>query len=227
MNYSDSNVVHVDTAIVNQELAVAREDKYTGIELRLLPPYIKNNRTLKLWPFPGRASLYCCTIVISDIQNQLVGSMDLHAFHRVGDREFLPIDKTIYYWRKHQKEHIAPQQLHVMCAILKSKKGIRDVGKVFSSLNNDSKYKKVASKLANIVAHTVTSSIVVNIGLDILEIIGEYLGNIEDKPLGMMIKSFTHLHNDWEQPGITPIYINTKDVDFNLDLIVSHSNTAA
>jgi len=44
-----------------------------GIELRMLPPLIRDNHTLSCWPFPGRARLYCLTLVISDAANQLTG----------------------------------------------------------------------------------------------------------------------------------------------------------
>lgn len=80
----------------------------SGIEIRMLPPLIKNNRTPKFWPFPGRAKLYVITIVISDAANQLLGQMDLNSFARIGDGEKLPINRTIYYWEKPDKGTPAP-----------------------------------------------------------------------------------------------------------------------
>lgn len=46
----------------------------TGIELRMLPPLIKDNHTTAVWPFPGFSKLYCLTIVVSDVPNQTVGA---------------------------------------------------------------------------------------------------------------------------------------------------------
>src|SRR5687767_3371633 len=68
----------------------------TGIEVRMLPPLIKDNRTERIFPFPGFAKLYCVTIIVSDLPNQTVGGIDLDKFPRIGDNEHLPINKTLF-----------------------------------------------------------------------------------------------------------------------------------
>ncbi len=101
----------------------------TGIEIRMLPPFIVDNHTKPVWPFPGFSRLYCLTIVISDAANQLVGAIDLKGFPRIGDQEYLPINKTIYYWQGSEAgTEKAPTQIHVMTSVIKSKQDLRDAG---------------------------------------------------------------------------------------------------
>src|SRR5574337_1209527 len=98
----------------------------TGVELRMLPPLIKDNHTPAVWPFPGFSKLYCLTVVVSDIPNQSVGAIDLKGFPRIGDNEHLPINKTIFYWQSSNEKEEGPNQIHVMCSVMKSKEALRD-----------------------------------------------------------------------------------------------------
>src|SRR6478672_11269989 len=99
----------------------------TGIELRMLPPFIKDNGTPAVFPFPGYARLYCLTIVVSDVDNQLAGNIDLKGFQRIGDRESLPINKTIFYWQ--------------------STKDLRDVGEILTKVKSDENYQSLIGTL--------------------------------------------------------------------------------
>src|SRR5688572_15601 len=85
---------NIQTNALLKKLKIIPVSKLTGIEVRMLPPLIKDNRTPKIWPFPGYARLYCITIVVSDVQNQLAGVIDLKGFQRIDDNENLPINKT-------------------------------------------------------------------------------------------------------------------------------------
>src|SRR5215203_2266331 len=100
---------------VEAEASIPSAKDISGIEIRLLPPYIIDNRTERIWPFPGYARLYCLVIVVSDVDNQMAGNIDLKGFQRIGDREHLPINKTIFYWQQKSKTETSPTQVHVMC----------------------------------------------------------------------------------------------------------------
>ena len=192
-----------------------------GIELRMLPPFIKHNHSIRFWPFPGRAKLYCLTMVISDSANQLSGQMDLNAFPRVGDNEYLPINKTIYYWQEDEAGLIKPpSQVHVMCSIIKSRESLRETGDVLNQVKSDSDYQTLMDKLTSIITETASLSVVANITMQAAHIIGQYLGKVDDQPIGTVINSFTRLHGDWDQVGIHPIHIATRDVDFEYELII-------
>jgi hypothetical protein len=58
----------------------------SGIEMRMLSPLIKNNRTIKFRPFPGKAKLYSVTLVVSDLANQLYGHLDFDSFAKAGEK---------------------------------------------------------------------------------------------------------------------------------------------
>jgi len=191
-----------------------------GIELRMLPPFIRNNRTPRFLFFPGNAKLYCLTMVISDAANQLSGAMDLSAFHGVGDSEFLPVNKTIFYWEKKTAENLAPNQVHVVSSIIKSKGALRETGDILSRVKDDSEYQNLIGTLGTIVADTASFSMVTNISLDVARIVGRYMGKVDDQPIGTAINSFTRLHGDWDQLGINPVHITTKNVDFSYELII-------
>mgnify|MGYP006164671049 CR=1 FL=1 len=47
-------------------------DKISGLEIRLSHVIIKDNKTAKIFPFPGLAKIYFLTLVISDVENQMI-----------------------------------------------------------------------------------------------------------------------------------------------------------
>ncbi|WP_110997988.1 hypothetical protein [Taibaiella soli] len=196
----------------------------SGIELRMLPPFIRDNRTLRIWPFPGYAKLYCLTIVISDVANQLTGLMDLNAFPRIGKNEFLPVNKSIFYWEDKDGASQAPNQLHTMCSVIKSKESLRETGDIMTHVKDDAEYKSLVDKLSSVVADTASFAAVTNISMQIANIVGQYLGKVDDKPIGTVVNSYTRLHGDWDKLGITPIAAATKNVDFNFELVIRDRN---
>jgi hypothetical protein len=191
-----------------------------GIEIRMLQPLIRNNNTLNIWPFPGKARLYCLTMVISDIANQLVGMMDLNNFAGIGDNEYLPINKTIYYWQGSDSDQKSPNQVHVISSIIKSKERLREVGTILSKVKADTGYKSLMGDLSSIAADAASFSTVTDIAMQLASIVGQYLGKVDDNPLGTVVNSFTRLHGDWDKIGVTPVRMPTRNVDFDFELIV-------
>lgn len=208
---------------INDSSNIPSSKDIAGVEVRMLPPFIKNNKTARFWPFPGYAHLYCLTIVISDTANQLTGYMDLNTFPSIGDGEYLPINKTIYYWES-KANLVAPGQVHVLCSVIKSKEALRDTASILEAAKSDSEYKDVIEQLGSIVSETASFSVIANMSLQIANIVGKYLGKINDKPIGTTVNSFTRLHGDWDRLGIIPMSIETKNVDFNFEVIVRDQN---
>lgn len=210
----------------NQLPAVPSSEDVAGIELRMLPPYIRDNHTLQMRPFfPGRAKLYCLTLVVSDTANQLSGLMDLNAFARVGRSEFLPINKTIFYWEAGNGTK-APNQVHAMCSIIKSKESLREAGQIMEQAKGDEEYQHLVSQLSAL-GSDVPLTAVSNLTLQIASVVGRYLGHVEDHPLGTVVQSFTRLHGDWDRLGITPIKTSTQGVDFDFELVIRDRERAA
>lgn len=206
---------------VGELYSIPSSGDVAGIELRMLPPFIRDNHTIAFWPFPGRARLYCLTMVVSDAANQLTGLMDLNGFPRVGDREFLPINKTIYYWQQDELKQVKPPgQIHVMTSIIKSKEALRETGDILNKVKNDNDYKELIDRLGAIITETASFSAVTNLTMQAAHIVGQYLGKVDDQPIGTVINSFTRLHGDWDRLGITPVSVPTRDVDFQYELII-------
>lgn len=206
--------------LTNPLPAIPSSADVAGIELRMLPPYIRDNHTLLLRPFyRGMAKLYCLTLVISDAANQLSGLMDLNAFPRVGRHSFLPINKTIFYWEAGEGR-VAPNQVHVMCSVIKSKGALREAGLVLEQAKADKEYKALVDELGSLNGEVATLTTVSNLTLQIASVVGRYLGQVQDSPLGTVVQSFTRLHGDWDRLGITPIKTRTQDVDFDFELII-------
>ncbi|MCU7552020.1 hypothetical protein OCK74_23065 [Chitinophagaceae bacterium LB-8] len=192
----------------------------SGIEIRMMAPYIKDNRTAKVFPFPGYAKLYCLTIVMSDEQNQLAGLLDLKGFPRIDDKEHLPINKTIYYWQTKDESIAAPSQIHIMCSVIKSKQSLREVAKVMTEVKNDEEYKGIMSSLGSLANNAAKFNVITDMMTQIAGLVGKYLGDVEDKPLGTVINSYTSLSGDFDTVGIQSLAYPTKYVDFNFKLVV-------
>jgi hypothetical protein len=192
----------------------------TGIELRMLPPYIKDNRTEKVWPFPGYAKLYCLTLVASNVTNQLIGTIDLQGFPRIDDKESLPINKSIYLWQAEKQEDKAPNQIHVFCSVVKSKQSLRDVGEILSKVKEDAEYKDLIGNLSKLAKDAAKFNVATDVLTSVASVVGRHLGKVEDKPLGTVINSYTTLFGDFDKLGVSPLVYATRNVDFNFKMVV-------
>lgn len=192
----------------------------TGLELRLLPPYIITNTNSRLAIFNGLAKLYCLVVVVSDADNQLVSGIDLQGFPRIGKKEHLPINKTIYYWQKGGAATKAPNQIHVMCTVIRSKKDLREVGKILTELKTDTDYKDLLGTIAKMAKNATGVGAAMSIFTQVSSIVGKYLGDTEDKPLGTFVNSFTVIHGDFDKKGSNRIKLPTRNIDFELELTI-------
>src|SRR6476660_3096458 len=227
VNFLDPESTTVANGILQRTTSSATPGKVvesskdvSGIEIRMLPPFIKNNHTAPVLFFKGFAKMYCLTIVVSDATNQLAGNIDLKGFPRIGDNEYLPINKTVFYWQSQNDTDKAPNQVHVLCSVLKSKQALRDTGKILGDIKNDEDYKGLVGDLGNIAKDAAKFNVVTDIMVQLASVVGKYMGNVEDKPIGTIINSYTTLHGDFDNPGITPLVYATPDTDFHFEVVV-------
>lgn len=231
IKFFDPTVTYKKKAVVKKSAAKAKKsakkqsdiktsDKVSGVELRLLPPFIKDNSTKRFGPFPGYAKLYCVVIVVSDANNQMVGGIDLQGFPRIGDEEHLPINKTVFYWEKKDKESVAPTQIHMMCSVIKSKAGLRQAGEILSEIKDDKGYKTITQKLAGFAKNATAAGAVISVVEEIAALVGKKLTQVEDKPIGTVIQSYTVLRGDFDKTGVITLDYPVKKVDFKFELIV-------
>jgi hypothetical protein len=190
---------------------VSNSRNITGIEVRLSRAFIINNRTPKIGPFPGFSRMYMVIIVVSDLGNSLQ-TLDLKGFPKVGDNEDLPVDKTIYYWKQHNKKDKSPSQIHVFTSIIKSKQSLRDVGRILADVKNDEDFEKVVTDLkANAVSNLVFS---------VAGVIGKFLGKVDDKPLLTWMQSFTDINGDFDKLGKTTTGRKNDNAALDLSIII-------
>jgi hypothetical protein len=192
----------------------------TGIELRMLPPLIIENHSTPVWPFPGYSKLYCLTIVVSDVANQLAGGIDIKGFPRIGDHEYLPVNKTVFYWEATNTSEKPPRQLHLMCSVIKTKQALRDVGRIMAELSVDTEYQTAVTTIGKLGKDASKFNLVSSLVMQIGSIAGRYLGKIDDKPIGTILNSYTAVNGDFNHPGVKKLVYSTKDVQFNFDLMV-------
>jgi hypothetical protein len=191
----------------------------SGMELRLSRVHIVDNRTPNIGPFPGYAKVYFLTLVVSDIQNQGV-SVDVKGFPKIDDKEDLPIDNTLYYWKKNATNKTPPSQIHVFASIIKSKQALRDAGKVLQEVKNDDRYKSVLKTVVSTVASSSPIGQVVEQITNLADIIGGFLGKVEDKPLISVLQSFTDINGDFDVLGKIPKEYRNKYAVLGLSLTV-------
>jgi hypothetical protein len=192
----------------------------SGIELRMLPPLIIENHSTRIWPFPGYSKLYCLTIVVSDVANQLVGGIDIKGFPRIGDHEYLPVNKTVFYWQANKPGEQPPRQIHILCSVIKTKQALRDIGKIMAELYVDAGYQSAVAAIGKLGKNASKFNLVSNLVMQLGGIAGKYLGKIDDKPIGTILNSYTSVNGDFDRPGIKKLVYSTKDVHFNFDLVV-------
>lgn len=193
-------------------------DKISGLEIRLSHVIIKDNKTAKIFPFPGLAKIYFLTLVVSDVENQMI-NLDLKGFEKVDDGDALSIDKSIFYWKQTKKEK-APSQVHVMTSIIKSKQSLRDVAKIMENIKNDSDYKDLSEKLLTIIKDANQFSNITNLISTVSSIVSKYLGKVEDKPFLTWYQSFTDIDGDWDKLGKTFKHAENKYAAMDLSITI-------
>lgn len=190
----------------------------TGIEIRLSRAFVIENKTPKVLFFPGFSKVYLLITVVSD-QGDIVQTLDLKGFAKVGDNEDLPVDKTIYFFKKNQ-DNQSPSQIHVLVSIVKSKQPLRDVAKVLSDVKNDSEFASVVSSLKDIIKTANAADQVSNLLFSVANVFGKFLGEVEDKPLMTWVQSFTDINGDFDKLGKTTIGRKNNFAALDLSIII-------
>lgn len=198
---------------------IPKSDELSGIELRLSRVLIKNNGVIKIRPFPGLAQMYLLVIVISDLENP-IQNLDLKGFHKVDDFEELPVDRTIFYWKKNDASAKNPGQIHAFVSVVKSNEKLREVGQVLAKVKGDKDYSDLVTGLKGLLAATNPVGQVADSLFNLASIVGKYLGNVKDKPLLTWVQSFTDINGDLDFLGKVVKEKENDDAALAMTLIV-------
>lgn len=196
---------------------IQTSSEISGMEVRLSNVFIKDNKTPRLGPFPGLAKVYLLNIAVSDIQNSTI-ELALEGFEKVDDKQNLGIDRTLFYWKKEHAKSKSPSQIHLMTSLIKSKKALREVGSVLTSVKDDADFKSIASTVGTIVKSATPVSVISEVVFKAASIVGKFLGNVDDKPLLTRFQIFTDIAGSFNQIGKTvfPFGNMYADVDYSV-----------
>jgi len=189
----------------------------TGLEVRLSRVLVKDNRTPKVWPFPGYADVYLLIIVFDDLHPE-PQTINLSGFARIDDNEDLPVDKTAYYWKQNTPDERAPSQVHMLLSVVKSKERLRDTGAILTQAKDSADYQNLVSAVVATIANTPGQ--IATLLLQLGAVVGQQLQEVEDKPLFTQVISFTDINGDFDTLGKTPIVKMNEYVQTTLTLVV-------
>jgi hypothetical protein len=208
-------------AMLSKEMKgdIPTSEQISGIEVRLSRVLIKDNKTPRIGPFPGLAKVYFLNFTASDLIEEHV-QLDLKGFPKVDDGELLPVDRTLFYWKKEADTTRVPSQIHVMTSLIKSKQDIRNAGTILTQVKEDDDYKSLAKELGTAMKAASQVSNISNIIFSMAGVVGKYLGNVDDKPLLTMYQSFTDIGGDFNQLGRVDKPIENKYVGINLSVYI-------
>jgi hypothetical protein len=200
-----------------QDPGIPDSQTVTGLEVRLSRVLVKNNRTAKVWPFPGFADVYLLLVVFDNL-NPEPQTLTLSGFARIDDDEDLPVDKTAYYWKQTAPEGPIPSQVHVLLSVLKSKQGLRDTAAVMEQARNSDDYRNLVAEVVRVIANAPLRA--AELLLQLGGVVGGLLKDVEDKPLFTQVVSFTDINGDFDSLGKTPVVKMNDYVQTTLTLVV-------
>jgi hypothetical protein len=182
---------------------------------------VKDNRTPRIWPFPGLAGIYFLCIVVSDTEKKPV-NIDLRGFEKVNDGDALHIDRTLFYWKKKpgSKQDPAPSQIHLFLCLIKSKEPLRDTGRMLKMVSTDRSFKSAAGELRKLLKKSGDLAALSGIVFNLAGTIGRWLGEVDDKPLLAWSQSFTDINGDFDVVGRTDKQASNQYASMSLSVLI-------
>lgn len=207
---------------------VPNSREISGIEVRLSRVVVHDNKTARVWPFPGLARMYFMCVVLSDAAKKPV-TIDLKGFQKVNDGDALQIDRTLYYWKKNKatRREEAPSQVHLFICMLKSKEALRDTGRMLKAISSDKSFKSAASDAKKLLKKSGDAAAITGMLFNLAGAAGRWLGEVDDKPLFAWAQSFTDINGDFDVLGKTDKQASNKYVSMALSVIIRDASRKA
>jgi hypothetical protein len=200
------------------ETGIPTSKELTGIDIHVKNITILDNKTPKIFPFPGFAKIYLIALAASDVNIQPI-TVDLKSFEKVDDGSALHVDESIFFWQQKDANSNPPSQIHCFVSLVKSKQPLRNVSKILADAQNDNGFKDAASTLSTLLKTSANISTISTLVFQLAGILGKFLGQVDDKPLLTWVQSFTNLHGDFDILG--EITKNAKNKFATVDLSVT------
>lgn len=217
-NFQEAFVSKRHAKVKTTQIPTSKE--ITGIEVRLSDVVIIDNKTPKVFPFPGLAKVYFINMILSDVSTTPI-TIDLNGFEKVDDNYKLSLDRTLFSWKqKTNSTAEGPSQIHVFSSLIKSKQSLRDVAKVMADVKADKKFQGLADELATLLKKAGTVTNISSLVFELAGIVGGFLGKVEDKPLLTWVQSFTDLNGDFDVLGKTAKSAENKFASMKLTITI-------
>jgi hypothetical protein len=194
----------------------------TGIELRVQELLVADNGTAWIWPFIRYSDLYVVMVSVDNLGGEPY-RVSIEGFADIDDGEVLPLERTAYLWQQSAKSPTAPNQVHLVLSVIKSKKGLRNLGKALTTLRSSEDYKTLLGKIAAAAA-TSGASAIADGALALTGLVGSLLSEVEDVPLLTQALSFTGISGDFDQLGRHVHLKGNKNVSLQVALTVRDAN---
>ncbi|GAB2799196.1 hypothetical protein GCM10027275_51280 [Rhabdobacter roseus] len=204
---------------------IPASSEVSGIELRLTDVFVMDNNThapLSKKKDKG-ADLYVIVIAINDLGN-VVQTLDLKGFPKTLDNTGLGINRTIHFWQKTETTPKAPSQIHTFISVIKSKQKTREAGEILSNAKNDTEFSNIITSIKDIAKNATPVGQVADLVTSLAQVIGKFLGKVEDQPLFTWFQSFTNLGGDFDDLGITPVTLKNNFVSVTINKIIRDAN---
>jgi hypothetical protein len=195
------------------------DQSFFGIQLQMLPPFVKNISASGLW-FPNApVKFYYLTLVIEDIDHRFRGLISLDSFSNIRNNEYLNVRKALYDWQGPSIDR-APERLFLITSVVKCKAKLKDPGSVLENAKLDPVYLQLVNHLTSTISETATFPSVVNAALKIIAAVKKHLGKVDDSLSAVTARYFNKQHGDMDNPGYIPLQVSTQNVDFSFKLLV-------
>ena len=198
-------------------MGIPTSDQITGLEVRLSKVFIKDNKQPNVWPFIKYSDLYFIASTVDSLGGEPY-TISINGFSDVDDREQLPVDRTVYYWKANNAADKAPGQIHLLVSIIKSNEGIRDLGRALSVLRQTDDFKNIIKTV--VAAATSGAALITDALISMAGVLGSILGNVDDSPLITNVLSFTDINGNFDALGRHTYTSNNRYVDLEATLIV-------
>lgn len=180
---------------------VPTSTELTGLEYRITGVFVKDNGTEWFPPFIRYSDLYVLTWAQSDLDEK-PDMLELQGFDNVDDDETISLNVTPYT-RVIEGGGRFPLALASYIAIVKSNRGIRDLGAGLRKVLASSEYKAAAAALKTALsgAASPAAGIAYNVVEGLAGILGGVLEEVSDRTLDVNYQTFTALNGDFDNIG--------------------------
>ncbi|HVW99540.1 MAG TPA: hypothetical protein VHA52_03735, partial [Candidatus Babeliaceae bacterium] len=141
-------------------------DTITHLRLNMLSLNVRESKLPYFWHGLTSRGLCCLTFVISDTCDRYDGMISVDSFSMHAKDNYFPMFNNIYDWEMDKHKYM-PRQVHVICAVFRSRQVIKNIQQVIDNIKADPSYRDLSEKLLSLVPGSASFNHIASIGLQI------------------------------------------------------------